>query len=101
MNIPAIDHSLLSPSGRMSKRAREAALRREAARLFPLGTFSRPEPTAAEQAQVKAQMLLRSAANLRDLAARGMSVRKFIKQAERLEAEAAALTAAEQGASHG
>lgn len=36
---PTIDDSLLSPSGRMSKRAREAAMKREAKRIIQPGTF--------------------------------------------------------------
>lgn len=83
-NGPTIDHSLLSPSGEMSKRAREAALERERTKLFPPGTFDRPEPSTQEQREQK----LRAAQNLRDLAARGMSPRKHIRAAERLEQEA-------------
>lgn len=32
---PSIDHGLLSPSGRTSKRARKAAMEREQERLWP------------------------------------------------------------------
>lgn len=81
MNRPSIDHSLLSPSGRMSKRARAVALKREAARLFPPDfDWSRaiPQPTKREQ-------LLRQATHLRDLAAQGMKPRAYRKEAERLE----------------
>jgi hypothetical protein len=88
---PTIDHTVLSPSGRVSKRARAAAMAREAARLFPPGYWEEPAKNAVELAREKAESLLRSAANLRRLAARGMSVRKFARAAERLEAEAAAL----------
>lgn len=86
--LPAIDHS---PSGRCSKRAREAALKREAARLFPPGFWDAPEKTDAQKAVEKATALRRSAANLRDLAERGMSKRKFIREANKIEAEANAL----------
>lgn len=82
--VPSIDHSLLSPSGRMSARARKAAIAREAIRLFPPGTF----PPAA--AQDKALALRRHAVTLRELASRGMSPRKHLAAAARLEAEAAA-----------
>lgn len=85
---PAINHTLLSPSGRVSKRARKAAEAIEYARLFPPGYFDLSEKSDAEKAQDRRMSLLRSAANLRDLAARGMSVRKFTRAAERLEAEA-------------
>lgn len=88
---PSIDHSILSPSGRCSERAREAALDRETARLFPPGYWAAPKLTDAEAAHAKAQALHKSAATLRDLAARGMSVRRYTREAERLEAEAAAL----------
>lgn len=91
MSHPSIDHSILSPSGRVSKKARQAAMAREAARLFPPGYWDRPEPTEQEQRSADRERLLRSAANLRDLAARGMSSRKFNKAAEQMEIEAEAL----------
>lgn len=91
MTWPAIDHSGLSPSGRVSKRARKAWQDREAARLFPPGTF--PAPTPPQPAP--AERLRLNAARLRDLAGRGMSPRKFAREAARLEAEAAALEASE------
>ena len=90
MNRPCIDHTILSPNGRVSKRAREAALKREHDRLFPPGFWDAPEKSEAERAAEKRERLLRSAANLRELADRGMSPRKFRKEAEKLEAEAAA-----------
>ncbi len=80
--------ALSSPSGRMSKRALTAAQHRIAQQLFrdfgPSGLKGEglPPPTERER-------LLTQAAILRDLAARGMSVRKFTKEAERLEALAA------------
>lgn len=83
---PSIDHSLLSPSGRMSDRARKAAMKREAAKLFDgVNTSPRlpPQPTKRER-------LLREAAQCRDFAARGMRPRAFIKQAELCERLAAA-----------
>ena len=85
---PTIDHSLLSPSGRVSKRAREAALKREAWMLFPPGYWTVPEKTTEGIAKVNIDRLLRAAHNLRGLAARGMSPRKHLKAAEKLEAEA-------------
>jgi hypothetical protein len=91
MTFPSIDHTLLSPSGRVSKRARAAALVREHAKLFPPGYWDEPGPTEQEKREAKALTLQRSAANLRDLAARGMSPRKFTRAAEALEAEAARL----------
>ena len=89
--MPSIDHTILSPSGRVSKRARAAALKREHDRLFPPGYWNEPTKTDAEKAREKADSLRRSAANLRQLAEKGMSVRKFTRAAERMEAEAAAL----------
>lgn len=84
--------ALSSPNGRMSKRARKAAEQRLATALFGDGScFRAPEPTEAEKIERKAQQLLQHAKRLRDLANRGMSVRKFTKEAERAEAEAAAL----------
>lgn len=43
-NWPSIDHSLLSPSGKMSKRARRAAMDREREKLFPPGFWDEPVP---------------------------------------------------------
>lgn len=48
MSWPSIDHSLLSPSGHISKRARKAALAREHDRLFDQ-TEEHNEPTYANQ----------------------------------------------------
>ena len=84
MTWPCIDHSILSPSGRVSKRARKAALERTRKELFGPNGLARPscpQPTKREQ-------LLRQAQNLRALAARGMSTRAFNREAERLEAQA-------------
>jgi hypothetical protein len=86
---PSIDHSLLSPSGRMSKRARAAAMKRETERLFAgvgdlRGTVAQPSERAR---------LLHWAKELRIMAARGMSVRKFTREAEKLEVQAASLPA--------
>ena len=85
---PSIDHSVLSPSGRVSKRTRKAALKREAGKLFPPGYWTAPEKTTEEISQENIDRLLRTARNLRDLAARGMSPRKYLKMAEEMEAEA-------------
>lgn len=89
MTWPAIDHGGLSPSGRVSKRARAAWLAREAARLFPPGTFA--DPKRPETAAEKRVRILRTAAELRALAERGMKPRAYRREAERLEAEAASL----------
>lgn len=88
---PSIDHTILSPCGRVSKRGRAAALAREHARLFPPGYWDETEPTEAEARAAKVLTLRRAATNLRELAARGMSTRKFTRAAEVLEAEAARL----------
>ena len=84
--IPCIDHSILSPSGRVSKRSREAAMKREAAKLFPPGFWDAPKKTDLEIRKQKSLSLRRSASNLRELAERGMSTGKFLKEAKRLEA---------------
>jgi hypothetical protein len=91
MSRPSIDHTILSPSGRVSRRAREAALNREAERLFPPGYWDAPEPTPEEKRAAEILRLRRHAANLRDLAARGMSRRRFTAEAESAESKAAAL----------
>jgi hypothetical protein len=73
--------ALSSPSGRMSKRARAAAEERLSMALFGPGGLQRaptPQPSPVER-------LLAQAARLRDLAERGMSRRRFTREAERLE----------------
>jgi hypothetical protein len=77
-----------SPSGRMSKRAKEAAQERIRVALFGPNGLQRP---GLPHQPSKAESLRREAARCRDLAARGMRPRAFIKQAERCEREAAAL----------
>lgn len=86
MSRPSIDHGLLSPNGRMSKRARDAAMKREAARLFPPGFWddvNKPprQPTLAEQA-----------AKLREYAtmAGRAQAKKLIAKAEEIERRIAA-----------
>lgn len=80
---PSIDHSLLSPSGRMSKRAREAATRREAKRLFP-----RELTTSREPAETEVSRLLARAQTLRELADRGMKPKVYRRIAAEREAQA-------------
>lgn len=79
--------ALSSPNGRMSKRAKEAAQERLRVALFGVDGLAHPQAT---QETDKAR-LMRQAANLRELAARGMSPRKFTKEAAALEAKAAVL----------
>lgn len=86
---PSINHSLLSPSGRMSKAARTAALKLAARELFPPGFWDTPMPTEAEANAAKITSLRRTAANLRNLS----GTKKSIRKATELEAEAAALEA--------
>lgn len=81
---PSIDHSLLSLSGRMSKRALKAAQERERRKLFPDGRIpigQRPAPETEREHD------LRWAAELRSLAERGMHPRSYRKEADRLEAK--------------
>lgn len=73
----------------MSKRAHTAALKRLSEALFGPEGLTReqcmggPTPQPSER-----ERLLAQAATLRGLAERGMSRRKYTKEAERLEAEA-------------
>ena len=76
-----LNHSYLSPSGRVSKRSRKAMLKRVYRELFPNGL---PEPVV-DQGTEK-ENLLRRAAELRYLAAGGMKPRAYLKEALRLEA---------------
>jgi hypothetical protein len=81
--------ALSSPSGSMSKRARDAANKRLSTSLFGERGLSKPglptQPTEVES-------MLQQAKQLRELAARGMKPRAYVKEAERLEAEAKKLT---------
>ena len=87
MTRPSIDHGALSPSGKVSKRARKAAQERTHRELFGDG-LERPrckQPTEKEY-------LLKLAAELRDLANRGMKPRAYNKTADELEAQAELLS---------
>jgi hypothetical protein len=75
--------ALSSPNGRMSKRAKEEAVKRLHKALFGEGGLQ-PEPVE----QPSERELLAQVARLRDLAARGMNTKKFTKEADRLEAMA-------------
>ena len=63
-------------------------MEREARRLFPPGYFDSPDPTPEQRIEQERTSKRMAAKNLRDLAARGMSPRKFTREAERLEREA-------------
>lgn len=74
--------AMSSPSGRMSKRAFKAASKRLHDALFgPEGLQREPtaQPTERERLMAQAQ-------RLRELAERGMKVRAYTKEANRLEA---------------
>lgn len=82
---PDIDHGILSPSGRVSKRF--AAASKERARVELFGPAGLAHPRAAQPDA--RESLLRQAQELRGLASRGMKPRAYVKQAEALEARAA------------
>ena len=75
--------ALSSPSGQMSNAARQRASERLRRELFGDGL----EGPKVQQPS-KRESNLRRAAELRELAARGMRPRAHIKEAERLEKEA-------------
>lgn len=77
--------AMTSPSGRMSKRAKNAAQRQLSADLFGPSGLPRPRlpPQPAER-----DKLLRDAAMFRELAARGMRAKANLKQAAWCEARA-------------
>lgn len=84
---PSIDHSILSPSGHVSKRTRNAALERTRQELFGKNGLERPkakQPSEKERHLANAKMW-------HDLADRGMGVRKYRKLALDAEAKAAKL----------
>ena len=79
--------ALSSPSGRMSKRARFKYEERLRVALFGVNGLQHeptPQPTARNR-------LLEQAARLRELAARGMSTKRYLREAEKLEHEASLL----------
>lgn len=79
--------ALSSPSGRMSKRAKATASERLRISLFGKEGMSREDLHGGVTRQPSAKdKLLTQAQRLRDLAARGMSVRKFTREADKLEA---------------
>ena len=77
--------SLMSPSGAMSNRARNAAQERLRVALFGVDGLQLSAPAQPTQRESN----LRRAAELRALAARGMKPRAFLKEAARLEMEVA------------
>lgn len=78
--------ALSSPSGQMSKRARQAANERHRRALFGDGLEIPLPPQPSQVERLRA-----AAAQLRELADRGMAPRKHRKAADRLEAQAQAL----------
>ena len=76
---PSVDHSLLSPSGRMSKRARKAANDRETKRLFGPNGLAYP---GLPPQPPKRDAMLRVAKELRELAARGFHPKRHTKEAD-------------------
>lgn len=81
--------ALSSPSGRMSNRAKNAAMKRLSVALFgPDGLQREPLPIIS-----KAQQLRNHVKMLRDLANAGMNTRKYNRIADQEEKEAEALEA--------
>jgi hypothetical protein len=98
-----LNHTLLSPSGKASKRARKAAEQRMGEALQKHAErYDREHAVELEASRVAAEAkarqdkidsLRRSAQTLRDLADRGMRPVYHHKHATRIDAEAAALEA--------
>jgi hypothetical protein len=84
-----IDHSTLSPSGYVSARCRKATTAKARAELQEY--FDTLPRRPAETVEERRQAMLRTAKELRGLAARGMSPRKHIKAAQDIESRAALL----------
>ena len=79
--------AISSPNGKISKRAKKKAIDRLSVALFGENGLSFP---TCEQPEKK-ERLLRQAQELRNLASRGMNVKKYTKQAEKLELQASKL----------
>jgi hypothetical protein len=88
---PSIDHSFLSPSGKISKKSRDKYLKQFAKELFPKEMFPNGLQGECRQPSEK-ERLLSQAKRLRDLANNGMCVRKYNKEADRLELIASRIT---------
>ncbi len=82
----SIDHSILSPSGHISKRAKKQYMDKFANELFGNGGRELLKPTCKQPTEKES--LLRQAETLRDLAKRGMKPRAYLKQAIELENQA-------------
>lgn len=80
---PTIDHSVLSPNGRVSKRARAAKMAIEHAKLFE-GVELAPPPAPPTKADRLAR-LQRELINLRARAAAGERARYHTRQADLCE----------------
>ena len=76
-----LDHGTLSPSGRISNRMRKATIKKAKESLARLPHLAPVCPQPSMRVR-----LLRQAHEFRDLAARGMSPKKYTAEAERLEA---------------
>jgi hypothetical protein len=87
----AINQSVLSPSGRVSKRAEAAAKERIRQELFSPQGLEQPTQAAVQPSDIQA--LRAQAQQLRDLAARGMKPKAYAAKAAELEAQAARLEA--------
>ena len=78
-----LDHGLLSPSGHVSNRTREATRKRNWQALLDADIGPKPPPQPEE-----AVILRRKAGELRELAGRGMHPKKYNREADLLEAKA-------------
>ena len=88
---PAIDHSLISPNGRISKRTKAAAIKRHAAESKAWFDEKHPQPTDAEKAESKRlatiKALTHHAERLEAFAANGYRVRFHNNHAAKVRAE--------------
>lgn len=82
---PPIDHGLLSPSGRMSKRTKDAAIERHQAQVDKWWREKYPPPSAEQQAETerlaKIESLTHHAKRLDEFAAHGYRTRYHMKHA--------------------
>ena len=88
---PPIDHGLLSPSGRISKRSRAAALKRYQAGVSEWWDKEYPPPTAEERAKnnqlALIESLTRHAERLEEFARQGYRTRYHNKHAAKARQE--------------
>lgn len=83
---PSVDHTFLSPSGKVSKRARRAAEKITRDLLFPPGYWDVPEIEVSEREKLEKEIKY-----FREYSGRGIPPRRAEKEIAKLQAKLNAL----------